>query len=84
MLNLLKMGNRVKISEILRLAELVKTSENKIIVFAQGLVVKERAGHCLHYVEALPHQEGVKNPAGWLPCSCLLCIVASRPCKYYL
>jgi plasmid replication initiation protein len=33
---------------------------------AQELVVKHGAGHCLHYVEALPHQEGVKNPAGWL------------------
>jgi plasmid replication initiation protein len=33
---------------------------------AQELVVKQGAGHCLHYVEALPHQEGVKNPAGWL------------------
>jgi hypothetical protein len=29
-------------------------------------VVKHGAGHCLHYVEALPYQEGVKNPAGWL------------------
>src|SRR5918995_2277755 len=33
---------------------------------AQELVVKHGAGHCLHYVEALPYQEGVKNPAGWL------------------
>jgi plasmid replication initiation protein len=33
---------------------------------AQELVVKQGAGHCLHYVEALPYQEGVKNPAGWL------------------
>ena len=33
---------------------------------AQELVVKQGAGHCLHYVEALPHQEGVRNPAGWL------------------
>jgi hypothetical protein len=33
---------------------------------ARELVVKHGAGHCLHYVEALPHQEGVKNPAGWL------------------
>jgi hypothetical protein len=33
---------------------------------AQELVVKHGSGHCLHYVEALPHQEGVKNPAGWL------------------
>src|SRR5215217_6008272 len=33
---------------------------------AQELVIKEGAGHCLHYVEALPYQEGVKNPAGWL------------------
>jgi hypothetical protein len=33
---------------------------------AKELVVKHGAGHCLHYVEALPHQEGVKNPAGWL------------------
>jgi plasmid replication initiation protein len=33
---------------------------------AQELVTKEGAGHCLHYVEALPNQEGVKNPAGWL------------------
>jgi hypothetical protein len=33
---------------------------------AQELVLKEGAGHCLHYVEALPHQDGVKNPAGWL------------------
>lgn len=33
---------------------------------AQALVVKQGAGHCLHYVEALPHQEGVRNPAGWL------------------
>jgi hypothetical protein len=30
---------------------------------AQELVVKHGAGHCLHYVEALPYQEGVKNPA---------------------
>jgi hypothetical protein len=33
---------------------------------AQELVIKQGAGHCLHYVEALPHQEGIKNPAGWL------------------
>ena len=33
---------------------------------ARELVVKHGAGHCLHYVEALPYQEGVKNPAGWL------------------
>jgi hypothetical protein len=33
---------------------------------AQELVVKHGAGHCLHYVEALPYQEGVMNPAGWL------------------
>ncbi len=33
---------------------------------AQELVIGQGAGHCLHYVEALPHQEGVKNPAGWL------------------
>src|SRR5829696_2821445 len=33
---------------------------------AKELVVKHGVGHCLHYVEALPHQEGVKNPAGWL------------------
>ena len=33
---------------------------------AQELVVKQGAGHCLHYVEALPYQEGIKNPAGWL------------------
>jgi hypothetical protein len=33
---------------------------------AQDLVIKQGAGHCLHYVEALPYQEGVKNPAGWL------------------
>jgi len=33
---------------------------------AQDLVVKHGAGHCLHYVEALPYQKGVKNPAGWL------------------
>src|SRR5215212_7726182 len=33
---------------------------------ARDLVVKHGAGHCLHYVEALPYQEGVKNPAGWL------------------
>jgi len=33
---------------------------------AKELVVKHGAGHCLHYVEALPFQEGVKNPAGWL------------------
>jgi hypothetical protein len=33
---------------------------------AQELAVKHGAGHCLHYVEALPYQEGVKNPAGWL------------------
>jgi plasmid replication initiation protein len=33
---------------------------------AQELVVKHGAGHCLHYVDALPYQEGVKNPAGWL------------------
>jgi plasmid replication initiation protein len=33
---------------------------------AQELVVKHGAGHCLHYVEALPYQEGVKHPAGWL------------------
>jgi plasmid replication initiation protein len=33
---------------------------------ARELVAKHGAGHCLHYVEALPHQEGVKNPAGWL------------------
>lgn len=33
---------------------------------AQDLVIKQGAAHCLHYVEALPYQEGVKNPAGWL------------------
>jgi hypothetical protein len=33
---------------------------------AQELVIRQGAGHCLHYVEALPHQEGIKNPAGWL------------------
>jgi plasmid replication initiation protein len=33
---------------------------------ARELVLKHGAGHCLHYVEALPYQEGVKNPAGWL------------------
>jgi plasmid replication initiation protein len=33
---------------------------------AQELVVKHGAGHCLHYLEALPYQEAVKNPAGWL------------------
>ncbi|HZB83077.1 MAG TPA: replication initiator protein A, partial [Rubrobacteraceae bacterium] len=33
---------------------------------ARELVVKHGAGHCLHYVEALPYQEAVKNPAGWL------------------
>jgi plasmid replication initiation protein len=33
---------------------------------AQELVLKHGADHCLHYVEALPYQEGVKNPAGWL------------------
>jgi hypothetical protein len=33
---------------------------------AKELVVKHGAGHCLHYIEALPFQEGVKNPAGWL------------------
>ncbi len=33
---------------------------------ARELVVKHGAGHCLYYVEALPYQEGVKNPAGWL------------------
>jgi plasmid replication initiation protein len=33
---------------------------------AKELVVKHGASHCLHYVEALPFQEGVKNPAGWL------------------
>jgi hypothetical protein len=33
---------------------------------AKELVVKHGGGHCLHYVEALPFQEGVKNPAGWL------------------
>jgi plasmid replication initiation protein len=33
---------------------------------ARELVVEHGAGHCLHYVEALPYQEGVKNPAGWL------------------
>jgi hypothetical protein len=33
---------------------------------AKELVVKHGAGHCLHYVEALAFQEGVKNPAGWL------------------
>jgi hypothetical protein len=33
---------------------------------AQELVLKHGADNCLHYVEALPYQEGVKNPAGWL------------------
>jgi plasmid replication initiation protein len=33
---------------------------------ANELVCKHGAGHCLHYVEALSHQENVKNPAGWL------------------
>jgi hypothetical protein len=33
---------------------------------ARELVVKHGAGHCLHYVDALPYQEGIKNPAGWL------------------
>ncbi len=33
---------------------------------AEKLVADNGAGYCRRYLEALPHQTGVKNPAGWL------------------
>jgi hypothetical protein len=33
---------------------------------AEKLVSENGAGHCRRYLDALPHQTGVTNPAGWL------------------
>lgn len=33
---------------------------------AQSLVEESGVEHCLHYAEALPNQQGLSNPAGWL------------------
>jgi hypothetical protein len=33
---------------------------------AEKLVSENGAGHCRRYLDALPHQTGVSNPAGWL------------------
>jgi hypothetical protein len=33
---------------------------------AEKLVSENGAGHCCRYLDALPHQTGVSNPAGWL------------------
>ncbi len=33
---------------------------------AQKLVSENGAGHCRRYLDSLPHQTGVTNPAGWL------------------
>jgi hypothetical protein len=33
---------------------------------AEKLVADNGAGHCRRYLDALPHQTGVTNPAGWL------------------
>src|SRR5215218_2674406 len=33
---------------------------------AEKLVSDNGAGHCRRYLDALPHQTGISNPAGWL------------------
>jgi hypothetical protein len=33
---------------------------------AEKLVADNGASHCRHYLDALPHQTGITNPAGWL------------------
>lgn len=33
---------------------------------AEKLVSENGAGHCRRYLDALPHQSGLTNPAGWL------------------
>jgi plasmid replication initiation protein len=55
-----------ELSEAERFAADALAARGMWVQVAQKLVVDHGAGHCLHYVEALPYQKGVKNPAGWL------------------
>ncbi len=36
------------------------------VEIAGDLVSEHGAGHCVHYLEALPYQKGIRNPGAWL------------------